>query len=311
MTMRPLVIELSAQAICKTATGNFSAHCPGRAGQTRCKPMTRPSIFDYLDYRSFLKDMFTFRKAKDAFFSYRYFSQKAGFASPNFLKLVVDGKRNLTNDSIGKVARGFTLKKPEREFLENLVFMNQATDHADRNYYYRKMMSVRGYRKVQKLAGDRYDYFSRWYYPVVREIVVMGKGNLTSAQIGSLLRPKIRPNEAKSALNLLARLKLIQKEADNGWQPCHGDITTGPEIKSLVVANFHKEMLKLAAASIERFNAPERDISALTLSIERERFDEIKSRIIEFRKELMTLAGNDENPDQVVQVNIQLFPLTQ
>ena len=50
--------------------------------------MDRPSVYDYLDYRSYLADMFHYRKHKAGRFSYRYFSGKAGFASPNFLKLV-------------------------------------------------------------------------------------------------------------------------------------------------------------------------------------------------------------------------------
>jgi uncharacterized protein (TIGR02147 family) len=54
-----------------------------------------------------------------------------------------------------------------------------------------------------------------------------------------------------------------------------------------------------------------RDISALTLSIRRENFSELKSRIISFRKELMELASGEENTDWVVQINIQLFPLTE
>jgi hypothetical protein len=38
---------------------------------------------------------------------------------------------------------------------------------------------------------------------------------------------------------------------------------------------------------------------------------ELKSRIISFRKELMELASGEENPDRAVQINIQLFPLTE
>jgi uncharacterized protein (TIGR02147 family) len=70
-------------------------------------------------------------------------------------------------------------------------------------------------------------------------------------------------------------------------------------------------MLKLSTQSIERFEAKQRDISALILSICRENFLELKSRIISFRKELMELASGEENPDRVVQINIQLFPLTE
>ena len=77
--------------------------------------MEYPIVYDYSDYRAFLKDMYLFRKQHTKYFSYRAFANKAGFAAPNFLKLVTSGQRNLTNESIAKVAKGFGLKKRERE----------------------------------------------------------------------------------------------------------------------------------------------------------------------------------------------------
>jgi uncharacterized protein (TIGR02147 family) len=209
------------------------------------------------------------------------------------------------------VAKGFGLKKQERDFFENLVFMNQAVDHDERNRYYRRMMSVKGYTKIHEIAKESYEYFSRWYYPVVREVITFGSGDLRPGQIASLLRPKITAKEAEAAVKLLEKIKLIKRNSEGAWEQASRDIRTGPEVRSLVVANFHREMLKLSTQSIERFEAKQRDVSALTLSIRRENFPELKSRIISFRKELMELASGEENPDRVVQVNIQLFPLTE
>jgi uncharacterized protein (TIGR02147 family) len=109
---------------------------------------------------------------------------------------------------------------------------------------------------------------------------------------------------------LLNRLNLVQKNAHGMWEQTYQDISTGPEVRSLVITNFHKEMLRLADASIDNVSAQERDISALTLSINRKNFPELKSRIVAFRKELLELTGHDQKPDQVVQVNIQVFPLS-
>jgi hypothetical protein len=53
----------------------------------------RPSIFQYSDYRAFLRDHFAYMKATNASYSFRTFSRLAGFNSPNFLQLVYDGKR--------------------------------------------------------------------------------------------------------------------------------------------------------------------------------------------------------------------------
>lgn len=87
-------------------------------------------------------------------------------------------------------------------------------------------------------------------------------------------------------------------------------LSTGPEVQMLNVANFHKEMIKLAGESIERYPSRERDISSLTLSIQREKVGEIKKRIISFRRKLLEMACSDELVDQVIQMNFQLFPLT-
>lgn len=272
--------------------------------------MSRPSVYDYLDYRSYLSDLFHYLKADGSHFSYRYFSNKAGFASPNFLQLVINGRRNLTNASIAKVAKGFGLKKKEREFFEYMVFMNQATLHDEKDHYYCKMMSMAGCKNIRAIAKDQYEYFSKWYYPAIREMLSFGREALTPEQIADSLNPKITAKQAATALRLLERLKLIVQNDHGRWEQVDRDVSTGPEIKSMAVANFHKEMLKLASESMDRFDAAQRDISALTLSIDRENLPELKARLISFRQELMALARYDEEPDMVVQLNMQLFPLT-
>lgn len=272
--------------------------------------MERPLVFNYLDYRAFLRDLFAYRKEKDRFFSYRYFAGKAGFSAPNFLQLVITGQRNLTLSSAGKVARGFELKKKERSFFENLVFMNQADDHDERNRYYRRMMKIRGTGTARRMEKAAYEYFSKWYFPVIREVVMFGNRRLSAGQIAAVLNPPIKPAEAEKALKLLLELGLIRRDDEGRWEQRDRVVSTGPEVRSLVVANFHREMLRLAAESIERFPAEQRDVTALTISCRAEQIGEIKERIAAFRQEMLDLAGGEEEAGQVMQINIQAFPLT-
>lgn len=272
--------------------------------------METPVIFDYLDYRSYLRDMFAYRKAKIRHYSYRYFSRKSGFKSPNFLKLVTSGQRNLGADSISKIAKGFALKKQEAEYLTCLVRMNQAATHADKNRYYRKMMSIKGYRSIRRIEAAAYDYFSTWYYPVIREIVMSGTRDQGPAEIADRLRPPITAKEAEKALVFLLELGLIERDPDGRWSDTGRNLTTGAEVRSWVIANYHREMMRLAAESIERFPAAQRDITALVLSIRSDRMAEIKETTARFRKALLEIASEDPDPDRVIQVNIQIFPLT-
>lgn len=272
--------------------------------------MNRPSIYDYLDYRVFLKNMFLYKKETTASFSYRCFSRLAGFASPNFLKLVIDGQRNLTNTSIAKISKGFKLKKPEREFFENLVFMNQAADHSEQNHYYRKLISLRGQGNIKKLEKAQYEYFSKWYFPVIRELVMFGDRRQTPEQIAEKLTPSVKVKDVEIALKQLQRLELIRKDEAGRWEQADTILSTGPEVKSLLITNFHREMIRLAEKSLTEYPAKERDITALTLSISQKRLAELKQKIAAFRKEILNEFTSDNISDQVIQINIQAFPLT-
>ena len=105
-------------------------------------------------------------------------------------------------------------------------------------------------------------------------------------------------------------LGLIKKDKHGFWEQSDPILSTGPEVKSLAVADFHREMIKLASEAIERHPPKERDITALTLRVGKESIAEIKKRTAHFRKELLEFALDEDAPDQVIQINIQTFPLT-
>ncbi len=270
----------------------------------------RPNIFEHHDYRLYLRRMFAYFKAVKPNFSYRFLARKAGFASPNFIKLVSEKKRNLTHNSLAKVARGFDLKKKERTYFENLVFMNQASSHDEMILYYKKLMGLKGSSKICKLEKAQYNYFSNWYYPAVREIVLLGPPGMDAKTIAGLLDPEITASQAVKALDDLVELELIRQDDNGLWKARRRAVTTGAEVRSAVVANYHRAMIDLGARAIEAHPRDKRDISCLTLSINQDNLPEIKERIAGFRKELLDLACGTEAPDRVIQVNFQCFPLT-
>ena len=53
-------------------------------------------IYEYSDYRQFVKDYYLENKARNHAFSLRYLAQKAGINSSAFFKFLMEGKRNLT-----------------------------------------------------------------------------------------------------------------------------------------------------------------------------------------------------------------------
>ena len=82
-------------------------------------------IGEYRDYRKYLRDFYHYKKGTNPYYSYRLFSMKAGFKAPNLLKLVMDGQRNLTKQSVVKFAKALRLDEHEAEYFRQMVLRNQ------------------------------------------------------------------------------------------------------------------------------------------------------------------------------------------
>lgn len=83
------------------------------------------NLFSYTDYRNFLNDYYKEKKEKNPNFSFRVFSRLCGFSSPNYLKLVIMGKRSLASTGFSKLVKGLGLKKMEARFFKHLVDFSQ------------------------------------------------------------------------------------------------------------------------------------------------------------------------------------------
>lgn len=271
-----------------------------------------PDIFKYLDFRHFLKDFYQKKKEKKgSSFSFRSFARDAGLSSPNFLKLVMEGKRNLGLKGIVQFAKALRLNKQETTYFENLVHFNQASSDAERNKWYRQLATSKRFREIREIERDHFDYFSHWYCPAIRELVLLDNFKENPEWIANKLRPRITTKQVEETIKLLLRIGFLKRDKQGCLVQSERNITTAREVASLAVANFHRQMIKKAADSIELTLPKKRDISSLTLAISEEKFKEAKRRIQEFRRELNVLLSDDEKSDAVYQINFQIFNLSE
>lgn len=268
------------------------------------------NLFEYLDYRQYLKDWYVDAKKNRRGFSFRAFSKLAGFQSPNFFKLVMDGERNLTEDSFVKFSDGLELNKQERDFFYNLAFFNQASSHDKKDYYYKKLLQSRKFNQLKPIEKNKYDFYSTWYHPVIRELVMAKDFDGTAEWLAQNIRPEITGQQAEKSLELLAGLGFIRKAKDGKWQQETPLISTGPESASHILLKYHQNLLRLNVEMLEEIPCDQRDISSLTLGIVKERVPQLKKKIQEFRQDILKLVSNDVNPDEVVIVSIQMMPVT-
>ena len=268
-------------------------------------------VYDYLDVRAYLRDLYAARKARSRGWSYRAFSRRAGLASPNHLKRIIDGERELTAEMAVRYAEALGLDAPASAYFCDLAAFARATTGAEKNAAYQRLSASRGYRRAQKLELAHAAYHAQWWIPAIRELVVRPDFQADPEWIAARMLPPIKPAEAREALDILVSLGMITVDPDGSAHPGATVVTTGPETRGLHIGNYHRAMLQRAAAAIDLVPAKERDISSLTFCVGPGRLAEIKEKVREFRKAIIALAAEETAGDQVIQLNLQLFPLTQ
>ena len=265
-------------------------------------------VFRYHDYRAFLAAYYEHKKPQG--FSYRAFASAAGLGAPNYLQLVIQGRRNLTGDMARRFAQTCGLGQDGANYFVTLVAFNQAPDNEERNQQYQKLSGFRRYRRAQKLELREAAYHSHGYLPAIRELAQSASFREDPGWIAERLRPAIKPSEARQALDTLLELGLLERGADGRLRPATRVLSTGPETVGMHITNYHAEMMQRATAAMTLVPARERDISSLTLCLGSNGLVRLKERLQAFRRELLELAESEGQPSQVVQVNFQLFPLT-
>ena len=270
------------------------------------------NVFEFLDYRAFLRAHYAAEKARRPAFSHRFFARLAGLKSPNFLKLVMDGERNLGPETVPKFSHAIGLTGEAAAFFADLVTFTQAESVADKNRAFERISASRRFRSARRIEGDLFKYLSQWYYPAIRELAAREDFQESPKWIAAQLRPKIAVADAASALALLLSLGLLVRDEKTG-KIVRGEPTITTEhqtVRSLAVINFHRQMLERASASIETIPSSERDLAALTVCVTAATAALVKERIHKFREEMTQLCDADANGVIVHQLNIQWFPLS-
>ncbi len=266
-------------------------------------------VFAYFGYRAFLRDAYADLKQRQAGFSYRWFARRAGMTSPNFLKLVIDGKRNLSAASTERFATALELSSNETAFFRELVGFGQARSAAEKNRHFERIGAYRQHRAVCALERHQFESLSHWWYPAIRELVACEGFVEDPEWIAGRLVPAITPAQARQALDLLDALGFVERDERGRLRQRTPMLSTGPEVRSLAVGNFHRQMMERAAASIDLVDRDLRDTSGVTIALSPEAFQRVKQKIVELRAELLAVSAGEDRPTRVVQVNFQLFPL--
>ncbi|MGL1903546.1 MAG: TIGR02147 family protein [Fibrobacterales bacterium] len=271
--------------------------------------MATVSIYNYLNYRDYLRDYYNLNKRVNKKFSYRYFLHKAGIQSPVFYQQIIQGKRNLTQSTREKFLQVMKLGRDEATYFKYLIEFNQGKTSSDKQKAYQQLLKMGHFVDPTILGKDFYAFYKQWYNESIRELICILPFTSYSA-LAKTLTPHITPKQAENSVALLLKLGLIEQ---NGTQFTLVDeiIRSGPDVHSMSIRAHNKKMLELGAQSIDRDGTHIRNISGITMGVSREAYEKINEELEYLYQKISGIIDSDTNPDRLYHLNTTLFPLSQ
>jgi uncharacterized protein (TIGR02147 family) len=293
----------------RTIAATPVAKKPSSSGPKEDAPVPEPRLTNYTDYRQYLKDYYRFRKAGQARFSLRIFARKANFSSHTHLQYVMEGKRNLGPKTLVRLILAMELSSSQARFFQNLVFFNQAKRPDEKAFHYARLREENPGPAFKKMEQAQHKIFEEWYHGAILELSSVKGFRGHPGWIATRLFPTITPLQAQESLNLLVEAGFLRRVADS-FIPVDPAVTTGDEVSPQLVRGYHLEMMRLAARAIDESPPEERDISAVCFTVKTADFPKVKRQIQQMRKQLKNFGAGYGDGNRVIQINIQLFPLS-
>ena len=266
------------------------------------------SILEYKDYRLYLQDYYDERKRLGAF-SWREFCSKAGFSSPNFLKLVCQGESRLGKPKIENVAKALGLVGFEKDYFREMVTFSNAKKDSVKKAALLEMQKIALEHRMRVVDSEAFQYYESWKYPVLRELAPMMPG-ANPRDLADKCKEYVSAEEVRDILNFLVKAGFLKKDGDKVYSQTEQNVIGSKEALTIAIRTMHKEMANMAARAVERYSPDERYFSGLTIGVTEEASRRIVDELEACSKKVLSIANEYNGSDQVCRINFQFFPFT-
>ena len=278
----------------------------------------RHLITDFDDYRTYLETVYHSIKDVASTYSYAHFSVNLGLSSTN-AHAIIAGHRNLSLKTGQRIAESLGLSESHKKYLLALIKNAHAKTSEDGDAAFKEKLDQAFKEKLDlaktnlptKLDESRLRFFEAWHNSAILELLRLDGASDSASWIADNIRPKLSLPKVKQSLRLLTELGYVAFDKKRGrLYPTEVSITTGDHVERLAVISFHRQMLDLAKSAMDQIPAEERDIGAVTLAVSQKLREQFAREFIELRKRFLKLAEAETDPDEIIQINLQLFPLS-
>ncbi len=291
------------------------------------------SLDEYTDFRQYLKDVYEHRRATESTgpraYSYSAFSAAADIKSPNYLKLIIEGRRNLSEDMTTRFARALRLNKAEAEEFRALVRYGQATEPIERNQFLKELADLRARRAFEsgEISADAWDKVPSWRGWVIYAMTEQRGVNFDPEELYRLFRAKTSPDDIKQELKRLIDGGHLKAQSAEGSGKIPGEssgrseivkghdlIDSPQDVPVAMIRRLQAELIYLGIESLFRDSPKDREFGAMTIAMTQAEFEQVRFELRQLRKRVqkdLMVKREATKGDRVYQLNVQLFPVTE
>ena len=265
------------------------------------------SVYHYLDYREYLRDVFEARKAESPWYSFKIMGDGVGLDQSQVYR-ILNGQLQVSKAKLPAFLEYLELKGPAAEYFERLVNFSRCRKEAESRKLFAELLERRGSR-CRTLEGDQYLLYSEWHHPVVRALVGSTQVTDDYERLGRMLTPHITAAQAKKSIELLRRLKLVERDSMGVWRLTGTSVSTGSAYHSLVIRQYQAHSFKLAEESLGRHAVEDRDVNVINMAVDQPAFQDCIAILKEARRQIQQRLEKVENPDRVMRLAQAFFPV--
>ena len=190
-------------------------------------------------------------------------------------------------------------RRPSSEFTAKVMTkLDPETDNIGR--------SISGYMDIEH---DYLEVISHWYYFAILEYLKI-RPKADESEIS--IRLSIKKNEAKKALERLEEFQFIKLNKNKSWELLKFDNEwVCVSATNLAKKSIQKQMQAKSLSAIDQVSFQDRDHTSLTLACNRELVPEIRKKIKKFRRSLDAWVEKQGQRNDVYQLTVGFFPLTE
>ncbi len=269
-----------------------------------------PRLTQYATYRAFLEGIHTHRKRQLNHWSYGAWARKLRLKSSSTLIMIVKGARNPSDALTQSLVDDIGLKGNDRELFFDMVQLEKQKKSVPLTAVLQQRIRTHRPSTVSiQVALDQFAALSNTVGYTLRELIRLGNFREDVSWIAKRLRYRVSPLQIRTALKMMVRLGILQRNSAGVLTVVHEHIETSPAVASKAIRSYHTQVFDNAKTSLEEVPPEKREILGTSFPMKSTKIEESKKTLREFLQTFCDTYENTEG-DEVFQLQLALFPLT-